>query len=87
MRKPMSRAETRRQKRLKDSAPISLFSPNTVPLTDELIKELLDTEQIEQEDLDFVIEKWEDEIKSGDVQLEWDVESKKMSVVGTTFMV
>ena len=87
MRKPMSRAETRRQKRLKDSAPISLFSPNTVPLTDELIKELLDTKQIEQEDLDFVIEKWEDEIKSGDVQLEWDVESKKMSVVGTTFMV
>ena len=87
MRKPMSRAETRRQKRLKDSAPISLFSPNTVPLTDELIKELLDTEQIEQEDLDFVIEMWEDEIKSGDAQLEWDVESKKMSVVGTTFMV
>ena len=85
MRKPMSRAETRRQKRLKDSAPISLFSPNTVPLTDELIKELLDTKQIEQEDLDFVIEMWEDEIKSGDAQLEWDVESKKMRVVGTTF--
>ncbi len=87
MRKPMSRKETRRQKRLKDSVPISLFSPNTVPLTDELIKELLDTKQIEQEDLDFVIEMWEDEIKSGDAQLEWDVESKKMSVVGTTFMV
>ena len=85
MRKPMSRAETRRQKRLKNSTPIALFSPNTVPLTDELIKELLDTKQIEQEDLDFVIEMYEDEIKSGDVQLEWDVESKKMSVVGTTF--
>ena len=85
MRQPMSRAETRRQKRLKDSAPISLFSPNTVPLTDELIKELLDTEQIEQEDLDSLIEMWEDEIKSGDAQLEWDAESKKMSVVGTTF--
>ena len=85
MRKPMSRAETRRQKRLKDSAPIALFSPNTVPLTDELIRELLDTKQIEQEDLDFVIEMWEDEIKSGDAQLEWNAESKKMSVVGTTF--
>ena len=85
MRKPMSRAETRRQKRLKDSAPISLLSPSTVPLTDELIKELLDSKQIEQEDLDSLIEMWEDEIKSEDAQLEWDAESKKMSVVGTTF--
>lgn len=77
MRKPMSRAETRRQKR---------FQPfNTVPLTGELIKELLDTKQIEQEDLDSVIEMWKDEIASGEVQMEWNAESKKISVVGNTF--